>query len=368
MSRDLTPAQQAVVDHGAGPLRVQGGFGSGKTAALLARRDRLGPERTLLLGRSEAAVAGAGGLTFWQLAADIVARHERPIHVLADHEQRAFVAGMLSAEGPEQWPTLHEHLDDPDFAGEVAATVARYQASFLGVEELRTHMHAAGVGDRWEELARFTDRYLAALEEDEVADWGGILVRAAMVLRHPAPLAEEQARWDSVLVDDFEAASFATNRLLSQLVGRGGDVVVAGNPDGPVGRGRGGTGRWLASFDRRFEATADLRLEGTFRRPEEEVAGPDGPDVGSVEPGAMVLVRATVEATAGCEWETVVLDERTWASGPPPEPRWFDLHLLGGPDVPDAASRRARSEAEESALLALGRTRATRRLVRLTPA
>lgn len=359
---DLSPAQQAVVDHGAGPLRVQGGFGSGKTAALLARRDRLGPERTLLIGRSEAAVSRLGGVTFWQLAAEIVARHERPIHVLADHEQQAFVAGMLSADGTEQWPTLHEHLDDPDFAGEVAGAVARYQASFLGLEELRTHAHAAGMADRWEELAQFTERYLAALEEDEVADWGGILVRAAIVLRHPVPLAEEQARWDSVLVDDFEAASFATNRLLSQLVGRGGDLVVAGNPAGPAGRGRGGSRRWLDSFDRRFEATGDVLLEGTFRQPVEEEVGPDV----EVAAGSLVVVRATVEATAGCEWDSVVLDERTWAAWLPSEPRWFDLHLLGGPDVPDEAARRARAEAEEAALLALGRTRATGRLLRLT--
>jgi superfamily I DNA/RNA helicase len=359
---ELTSEQQAIVAHGAGPLRVQGGFGSGKTTALLARRERLGG-RTLLLGRSEAAVAASGGMTFSQLAADVVARHERPIHVLADHEQQAFVAGMLSAEGQEQWPTLHEHLDDPAFAGEVATAVARYQASFLGLEELRTHAHAAGVAATWEELAQFTDRYLAALEEDEVADWGGILVRAAMLLRNPIALAAERDRWDHVLVDDYEAASFATNRLLSQLVGRGGDVVLAGNPAAPVGRTRGGTARWLTSFDRRFETTGDISLGGTFRQPAEEVS-PD--ERIRLEGEAMLLNRATVELCAGCEWADVVLDERTWASGPPAEPTWFDLHLLGGPDVPDDATRRQRAEAEEAALLALGRSRATTRLVRIT--
>ncbi|MBL7650209.1 MAG: UvrD-helicase domain-containing protein, partial [Candidatus Hydrogenedentes bacterium] len=61
----LDPAQQAVVDHGDGPLLVVAGAGSGKTLALASRAARLlaqgtSPERLLLITFSRRAAAELG--------------------------------------------------------------------------------------------------------------------------------------------------------------------------------------------------------------------------------------------------------------------------------------------------------------------
>ncbi|HEV7888437.1 MAG TPA: UvrD-helicase domain-containing protein [Acidimicrobiales bacterium] len=314
------------------PARIVGGYRSGKTTALQKLAATL-PEPLVVCATEAAAAAfGFGATTFWGLAADVLARHDRPVRVLSTAEQRA-------------------RFDDPA----LAHAVCHYQASFLGLEELRTHAHAAGSAAAWETVAAAAESYLTDLSARGEADWAGVLVQASLLLRDERVLAAERSRWSHVLVDDFEAASFACNRLLTQLAGFGGPVAVAGNPANDVWRHLGGSPRYLDRFPRRFGAAGEATLSQSFP------AARSGSAVLVLEPGgdpwlprpdgpipvalSTSLSWAEVQVVAGASTDAV-------EKGP------YDLDLLAGPDVPDELERRERRRREDEARLALARSRA----------
>ncbi|HEX7165890.1 MAG TPA: UvrD-helicase domain-containing protein [Acidimicrobiales bacterium] len=359
---ELTEQQRAVVDHEGGPMRVVGGFGTGKTAALVARVGAL-----VAGGRSVLELRG----DFVAFAAELLARHGPRRRVLPNEEQERVVRRLLAAEGAAQWPLLHGELRDPSFAREVARTVQRYQASFLGEEELFVHAEAAGELGQWEELARFTRRYLDALHDEGAVDGAGALVGASLVLRSPDVLAGERSRFDAIVVDDYQNAMFAMARLLVQLAGPGGDVTVAGNPDAAIGSSAGCAGKHLDELGRRFgvDPANDVVLAEPLRRPAPpalRIVDEDGSDavVAAVlrsRPDAEVVTRETVAAAVGREWATVVVTGASDGRWPAPRPRhrWFDHHLLGGPDVPQDDERDAAWRAEERRRFAIACSRAT---------
>jgi hypothetical protein len=353
-----------------GPARIVGDFGSGKTTLLRDEAARCDAPLVLCATAASAAAFGFDAMTFWGLAVDIISRHQEPVRLLTTAEQHAVVAELLGRPAPE-----------------MADAVAHYQASFLGLEELRTHADAAGVAEPWEGLARLADRYLDQLREQGLVDWGGALVQASLLLRDEDVAAAERGRFDRVMVDDYEAASFAAQRLLAQLTGPGGHVTVAGNPDAGVWAPWGGSVRYLARFDRRFGAERDVRLDDCHRSAVDGdgaeasavlVMGMEPADVADglraqgvdahpwppdpwvpppdAEPGR-VPVLPVVQAV-GLAWDTVALI--TGAPMPAVEPT-LDLELLGGPDLPDAATRAARAAARHDALLRLARSRATQK-------
>jgi len=315
------------------PLRILGGYRSGKTTRL--RELAAQHERPLVVCATQAAADAFGhpnATTFWGLASDVLARHDTPVRILSTAEHCARVG------------------DD-----DLAHAVSHYTASFLGREELRTHAHAAGVFVEWEAVADAAERCA-----DE-PDWAGVLVKASLLLRDEDRLRAERERFDVILVDDFEAASFATNLLLSQLAGFGGPVVVAGNPGNVVWRHVAGSPVYLDRFPRRFGAVADdVRLD--------QQHGPDGD-------GHVVLSLAP----GGDPWLPLPLPDDgpvpvalatslTWASteivrAPPAPLSRYDLDVLAGPDVPDDDVKAARRAAEDAARLALARTRAAQTTV-----
>ena len=283
----LSEAQQVVVNHAGGPLAVAGGFGAGKTTALVHRWRRLAGEhgsgRVAFVVRNAAAAddvrrrmleviaaTGRGAVgplvvtTFAGLALDILRRHgARPeVRLIAGDEQRAVVAALLADDArrpAERWPTLAGYVGRKAFAPEVAEAVLVFQASAAGAD-WRTLASNAGVADRWDELAAFVDRYQAALGERGAVDTAGVLVAASALLDDAAVLAAVRERFAEFLVDDFEMATAATDHLLTQLAGPSGPVTVTGNPDAAIGAARGASPEY---FERRA-AAAPPRVLASF--------------------------------------------------------------------------------------------------------
>lgn len=384
--------QQAVVI-APSPGRVLGPALTGKTTALRARfRQAAANGEALALCASPGAAAAfdPAATTFERLAAAILARHAQPVDVLSPAASAEVVEVLLAHEGKPEWPTLAAELDDPAFAAELAATVCRYQASFLGDEELFTHAEAAGELDRWEELARFTGRYLDALAVRGAADWAGVLVQASLLLRRPEVAAAERRR--PVVVDDWQRATFALHRLLGQLAGPGGDVVVAGDPSAHVSGRMGSSPRYLEDFPRRFSAGYDAELDELRSwPPAPEAVLADERSEGRALAAAVASSEATVvlarddaevervqsllgaEGSAACpvvaiedalsrHWPSVVVASCRQSAWPAPPAQWFDTELFGGPDMPAAGERAQRGRAEERRAWNVASTRATRRI------
>jgi superfamily I DNA/RNA helicase len=233
-----------------------------------------------------------------------------------------------------------------------------------------------------EELIAVTARYLARLEARNRIDPGGALVAASLLLRDGSVLAAERSRFDELLIDDFQLASFGAHRLVSQLSGHGGAVTVAGNPDAAVSSAPLSSGQYLERFDRRFGAALDVRLDGVHRSPgvptlriaedadearlaaRDAVAQAEGLGIDRLT-GTAVITRDTAEAAVGREWPLVVVADATdgrWPSRRRVAP-WFDTELFHGPDVPDDDVRDQRWLALERRRFGVACSRATRFLV-----
>jgi len=299
-----TPEQAAVIGAPLGPLAVVAGAGSGKSETMAARlvwlvaNGLVTPERALgltftrkaaaeLAGRVSARLDGLRrvGLTAddgdpviatyhayagrliadhalregleptlrlitpavaWQLAAKVVAAYDGPMDAV-DWAPVTVTAAVidLSAE-------LSEHLRDCDdvlAAGqwldrryaEVAAGKRRGADAALKNQRVRA------------QLLPMVRAYAAAKAEREVIDYGDQIATAARIaLRHPEVGQLERARYQVVLLDEFQDTSHAQLELMRALFGGGHPVTAVGDPCQSIygwrGASAGNMRRFAASF------------------------------------------------------------------------------------------------------------------------
>lgn len=282
---DPDPEQRRVLDHAEGPLLVAGGFGTGKTTVLRERFARLiergeDPDRMALVvgsrrAREEAREALRLRLpiplpslrvtTVHGLAYQIVSDRFRelgyaePPKVLAAPDQFAKVQELLAGEDPERWPAYGGLLRLRGFADEIRQLVLRAQEALLLPEEIASRAERAGLAG-WKELAAFHRRYLEVLDAENVVDFAGLVEQAAVA----AGIGE--ARFDHVLVDDYQDTTFGAERMLAEL--RTDDLIVSGNVEAHVFSFQGTTDEPLRRFAERFPSTARVDLQTNHRTEE----------------------------------------------------------------------------------------------------
>jgi len=271
------PVQQAVLDHVRGPLLVNGGPGTGKTAVLRERFARLiergaEPERVALVVRTsrartetrdvllarlaERSLPGLQVLTFHALAHRVLGQRwealgypEAPV-VLSSADQAGRVRDLLDGEDdPAAWPVYGTMLPLRGFADQLRQFVLRAQEALLTPEDVSARAEARGLAG-WLEVAAFYRRYLDVLGEESEVDFAGLLVQAAAGASKGGPA------FDHLLVDDYQDATFAAERLLVDLAPE--SLVVAGDPGAHVFSFQGSTN---VPLDRFAELAGAQRLD-----------------------------------------------------------------------------------------------------------
>lgn len=228
---------------------VRGGFGAGKTAALVARWKEVGATdgfgRVVYVARTASAVAdvrrrllaaidgefpaGPLSVTTWTgLALDIARRAVADdLALVAGAAQSRLVAELFANESPDLWPNSQAVFARRAFPQQLAAAVRHVQSSTLTDAEIAARATAAEVGDRWDDLLGFVGRYRAALTDRNAVDVGGVV---GLATQHAASLAE---RVTELIVDDAEALSPPQRALLDAISAAGVATTLAYNPDGP---------------------------------------------------------------------------------------------------------------------------------------
>jgi superfamily I DNA/RNA helicase/RecB family exonuclease len=238
--------QNKVLEHRTGALLVTGGPGTGKTAVLRERFARLiedgaDPERVVLvtrsrrdraearaalMGRLQASLPSLHILTVHGLAYQVVSRRQGQLEyegaprVLSWDEQSSKVQDLLRGEDPKEWPAYRGLLRLQGFAEEVRQFLLRAQEASLEPADIVARAEKAGLSG-WREVAAFYDRYLQVLDSEGAVDFAGLVVQAAAAAGRGTPL------FDHVLVDDYQEATFALERLLAELAPQ--SLVVAGD-------------------------------------------------------------------------------------------------------------------------------------------
>jgi superfamily I DNA/RNA helicase len=275
------PEQRRVIDHAEGPMLVNGGFGTGKSAVLRERFARLvesgaDPERVVLVvgsrrARDEARAALLERLsvalprltvvTLQGLAFHVVGErfetlgYDAPPRVLSASEQLERVRELLEDQEPGRWPAYGGLLGLRGFADEIRQFVIRAQEALLPPDEIERRARERGLTG-WGELAAFLREYLAVLDASKEVDFAGLVEQAARA-------ASGEPSFDHALVDDFQDATFGAERLLAEL--RPSSLVVAGNLGAHLFSFQGTTDEPLRRFAETFQGTFEVSLTTAHR-------------------------------------------------------------------------------------------------------
>ncbi len=276
----LNPAQRAAVEHDTGPLLVLAGAGSGKTRVLTTRVarivDELGvaPHRVLAVtftnkaaGEMKARIArllGAEPRGMWigtfhgigarllRLHADRVGRSAE--YTIYDEDDTLTVVRRLMER---------ERISVKDFAPKaVAAAISDAKNALVSPQEYaRLAMTplakaASGVYAAME----------AALRGANAVSFDDLLVLPVQILTEHADLrAHYAARFEHLLVDEYQDTNHAQYEFVRLIAGPAGNVAVVGDDDQSIYGWRGADVRNILDFERDYPGARVVRLEENYR-------------------------------------------------------------------------------------------------------
>ncbi len=291
---ELNPEQQAAVQHRGGPLLVIAGAGSGKTLTLAARvaqrvLEGADPQRLLLMTFSRRA------------AAEMERRVGRLLHealrlpptVAAPHLPwcgtfHGVAARLLRELAPQVGLSPAFGIVDSSDAEELMAI----ERQALGLT--RTHerfpmpatclaIHSRVVNSRrplgellveafpWvapceAELRRLFDAYAASKQRQQLLDYDDLLLAWWHLMQDPAAAAALGARFDHVLVDEYQDTNRLQGEILHALVPQGRGLTVVGDDAQAIYAFRAAEVRNILDFPARFDPPAAvLTLERNYR-------------------------------------------------------------------------------------------------------
>jgi DNA polymerase III epsilon subunit family exonuclease len=259
-----TSAQRRAIEAPAGPVLVVAGPGAGKTFCLIGRIGHL-------IGTLGLAPARICAVTFTnKAAAEIAARLRREIGAeAADEITRGTLHALCLA-------LLREHaalmglrrgfgLADEDYQKRVLRRLRvrpERQAQLLrsfGRHQLE-HVPLLG-GD----LELF-EAYREALRSRGLLDYNDLIALAGELLRgHPNAAAAIRARWDAVLVDEFQDLSLAQYEVITGLAGGHRHCFAVGDDEQSIYSWAGADPRILERFRDDFEVAAPVVLDHNRR-------------------------------------------------------------------------------------------------------
>ena len=192
----------------------------------------------------------------WQLAAQIVAAYNGPMDEIIWTPQTV-TAAVLDLAGD-----LAEHLRDTSDVTAVGLWLTAEHDALPGrinaaVRKIITTQRAR------EQLLPLVSRYAAAKAAREVLDHGDQVALAARIAsRHPEVGAAERARYQVVLLDEYQDTSHAQLVLLRSLFGGGHPVTAVGDPCQSIYGWRGASAGNLRRFTADFPVVARVRPFG----------------------------------------------------------------------------------------------------------
>ncbi len=296
----LNDAQRAAVEHGVGaaacdarPLLVIAGAGSGKTSTLAHRVAHLiaqgtDPQRLLLLTFSRRAAqemarrAGQVVARVLGLASD--AAPSLPwagtFHGIGARLLREYAAQIGLAESF----TVHDRGDAEDLIGLVrndlglstsarrfpmkSTCLAIYSRTVNTCEPLAAVLrHAFPWCAEWEaELKCLFGAYALAKQQQNVLDYDDLLLGWAQMVAEPALATHVAARFDQVLVDEYQDTNRLQATILLALKPDGRGVTVVGDDAQSIYSFRGATVRNILDFPGQFAQEARIvTLERNYR-------------------------------------------------------------------------------------------------------
>ena len=289
----LNAAQRRAVDHDERPLLVIAGAGSGKTGTLAARvarlvRDGADPHRLLLLTFSRRAaheMSHRAGLLMQRALGLPPAAHPPTLpwagtfHAIGARLLRDMAPALRLDPGF----TVLDRPDSEDLMAHARAALGQAELPRRFPQKatcLAIHSRAVN-GDQpladvlrqvfpwcipWEpELRRLFTAYAAAKHRQAVLDYDDLLLAWAAALEDPAVAHALGARFDHVLVDEYQDTNRLQAAILSRLKPDGRGLTVVGDDAQSIYSFRAAEWRNILDFPSRHGGTTIVALEQNYR-------------------------------------------------------------------------------------------------------
>jgi DNA helicase-2/ATP-dependent DNA helicase PcrA len=325
---ELNEPQKSAVLHGAGPLLIFAGAGSGKTRTITFRIAHLlashgvPPYRILAVTFTNKAagemrhrleeLAGpeiARDLwvgTFHGICAKLLRRYpeeaglDRSFVIYDDADQKAVVARVTKDLG------LDERRYPPKYVLSLIGACKREGQDPTEVD----------VGDGFDtDLANLAREYQRALARANAVDFEDLLLRVMRLVENPDSVAGRDLRrkFEHVLVDEFQDTNLVQYRIVRALSSATRNLCVVGDDDQSIYRWRGADVRIIRGFRRDFPDASVVKLEQNYRSSGNIVRAALGviePALDrepkklwtAAEPGAPVVVRSCPDERAEAAW------------------------------------------------------------------
>jgi DNA helicase-2/ATP-dependent DNA helicase PcrA len=276
----LNPPQREAVSHLSGPLLILAGAGSGKTRVLAYR----------------VAYLVATSYKPWQIVAVTFTNK-------AAGEMRERIAGLIGEEAAREATigTFHaicarilrrdgaaigltRSFTIYDRADQVALTKGVLRRLDLDEKRFSPAGMLAWIGQRKDELAdvatatrqaanyydetaaRVYEAYQRQLGEDDAVDFDDLLMRTVFLFeQHPDVLARYQARWQQIMVDEYQDTNRAQYLLCRHLAAKHKNLAVVGDDDQSIYSWRGADLRNILDFEADYPDAKVVKLEQNYR-------------------------------------------------------------------------------------------------------
>jgi DNA helicase-2/ATP-dependent DNA helicase PcrA len=276
----LNPPQREAVSHLTGPLLILAGAGSGKTRVLAHR----------------VAYLVATSYKPWQIVAVTFTNK-------AANEMRARIAGLIGEEAAREATigTFHaicarilrrdgaaigltRSFTIYDRADQVALVRSVLKRLDLDEKRFSPNGMLAWIGQRKDELAdvatakrqaanyydetaaRVYEAYQRQLGEDDAVDFDDLLMRTVFLFeQHPDVLARYQARWQQIMVDEYQDTNRAQYLICRHLAAKHKNLAVVGDDDQSIYSWRGADLRNILDFEADYPNAKVVKLEQNYR-------------------------------------------------------------------------------------------------------
>lgn len=291
---DLNDQQRLAVTHGEGPLLVVAGAGTGKTATLAHRvaykiATGVDPGRILLLtftrraaaemlrrvdsllrrlgttsSKNGAASAKVWGGTFHAIATRLLRLHGRnigldPAFTILDRGDAEDLMGVLRTE-------LGLAKNDRRFPlkGTCMDIYSRCMNARESVEEA-VEIYFPWCRKEVEDLRRLFAAYVDRKARLAVLDYDDLLLFWHGLMTDPKTGRSVRARFDCVLVDEYQDTNRLQAEILAMLCPEGKNLTVVGDDAQAIYSFRAATVRNILDFPKQFPGTTIVTLERNYR-------------------------------------------------------------------------------------------------------
>ncbi len=260
-----SPSQREAIEADVAPLLVLAGPGAGKTYCLIERI-------RFLIGQLGLRPERLCAFTFTNKAAGEIA--ERLAHSLGP-------AAAVVKTG-----TIHAFC--AELLREFGARVGLERGfGIVDERQQRVVLKRLGVPPRWHSglLSRFAtnrfcgtpfqysrdgdifDRYLAFLDERNLVDFDMLVLKTAELLRDPGVVKRIQARWDCILVDEFQDLNPVQYAVIRDIGRDHGHVFAVGDDEQSIYSWAGADPRVFLNFMNDFALHGHVQLRENRRCP-----------------------------------------------------------------------------------------------------